>query len=324
METILDMLVSVDQIKTWMRKDPTLSRVMDQVLHGWSDRVSDSPTPYYHKILEFSVQDHCLLWGKHVIIPKQGQKIVLSQLHAAHPRVMWIKRFSRVCVVARSRWANWGDGLTMSNVQKPTKSPCIPDPTHPVAIATMGPGSCWLGRTFSRTSIPGPNGCAYQMDGSEYIAICYFRVYHKLPEKDICHIWNTKGISYWQWLQFHKCRVWDLSEAEWHLPQTSASYHPASNRLTERVVQTFKHGLASLKEGTIQMRLSHFLFAYCNTLHGTTGVSPGELMIECKPWSSMDLLNSDLRRKIDHQHQQQIDPAEKLCTFNVQEAVMLR
>ena len=44
METIQDMPVSVDQIKTWTRKDPTLSRVMDQILSGWSDGVSDSLT----------------------------------------------------------------------------------------------------------------------------------------------------------------------------------------------------------------------------------------------------------------------------------------
>ena len=73
METIHDMPVSVDQIKTWTRKDPTISWVMNQVLSGWSDGVSDSLIPYYHKRLELSVQYHWLLWGNHVIIPKQGQ-----------------------------------------------------------------------------------------------------------------------------------------------------------------------------------------------------------------------------------------------------------
>ena len=58
----------------------------------------------------------------------------------------------------------------------------------------------------------------------------------------------------------------------------SAPYHPASNGLAERAVQTFKRGLATLKEGTLQMRLSRFLFSYRNTPHGTTGVSPAKLM----------------------------------------------
>ena len=60
-ETVWDMPVSVDQIKTWTRKDPTLSRVMDQVFSERSDGVSNPLIPYYHKRLELQVQDHCPL-----------------------------------------------------------------------------------------------------------------------------------------------------------------------------------------------------------------------------------------------------------------------
>ena len=69
--------------------------------------------------------------------------------------------------------------------------------------------------------------------------------------------------------------------------KTSAPYHPASNGLAERMVQTFKWGLAKLKERTLKMQLSRFLFAYHNTLHGTTGVSPAELMFGCRPQSKL-------------------------------------
>ena len=53
-------------------------------------------------------------------------------------------------------------------------------------------------------------------------------------------------------------------------------YHPASNRLVERAVQTFKEGL---KEGTVETRLARLLFKYRVIPHSSTGTSPSELMV---------------------------------------------
>ena len=52
---------------------------------------------------------------------------------------------------------------------------------------------------------------------------------------------------------------------------TSAPYHPATNGLAERFIQTMKQSLTSMKEdlGSTQTKLSKFLMKYRNTPHST-------------------------------------------------------
>ena len=60
---------------------------------------------------------------------------------------------------------------------------------------------------------------------------------------------------------------------------TSAPYHPSSNGLAKRVLQTVKQGLKKLREGSVKDRVVRFLFAYRNTPQSTTGNSPAELLL---------------------------------------------
>ena len=55
-------------------------------------------------------------------------------------------------------------------------------------------------------------------------------------------------------------------------------YHPASNGLAERAVQTVKSGLAKM-DGIIDEQLHRFLFRYRLTPHSTTGLLPAELLL---------------------------------------------
>ena len=84
---------------------------------------------------------------------------------------------------------------------------------------------------------------------------------------------------------------------------TSAPYHPASNRLAEKTVQTVKAALKKATTGTsLESVISRFLFQYQLTPHTTTGVSPAKLLMNRKPHSRLDILYPDVSSRVrDHQ-----------------------
>ena len=60
----------------------------------------------------------------------------------------------------------------------------------------------------------------------------------------------------------------------------SAPYHPASNGLAERGVQTLKTALKKSPGGvTLETQISRFIFQYRLTPHSTIGIAPAEMLL---------------------------------------------
>ena len=76
---------------------------------------------------------------------------------------------------------------------------------------------------------------------------------------------------------------------------TTAPYHPSSNGLVERVVQTVKRGLKATKGDSLQERLSKFLFTYRITPRTNTGIAPVQLLMNRQLRSRFDRLFPDLQ-----------------------------
>ena len=84
--------VKAAQIGVWTRRDPVLLTVTSHVLQGWPSKPrNDAQKPYYNRREEPSVENDCLLWGNRVVIPLQGRKLVLEELHAGHPGIQHMK-----------------------------------------------------------------------------------------------------------------------------------------------------------------------------------------------------------------------------------------
>ena len=77
----------------------------------------------------------------------------------------------------------------------------------------------------------------------------------------------------------------------------TAPYHPASNGLAERAVQTFKEGMKMSNKESLETRVFRFLFKYRTTPHSTTGIAPAEMLMSRKPRSRLDVLHPDVRQR---------------------------
>ncbi|KAJ7983700.1 hypothetical protein DPEC_G00373820 [Dallia pectoralis] len=85
----------------------------------------------------------------------------------------------------------------------------------------------------------------------------------------------------------------------------SAPYHPSTNGLAERFVQTMKHALkASQGQGTLHQRLHSFLLSYRNTPHATTKASPASLLMKRELRTSFDLLRPPTTKEIVQRQQE--------------------
>ena len=74
-------------------------------------------------------------------------------------------------------------------------------------------------------------------------------------------------------------------------------YHPSSNGLAERFVQTFKHALDSSALDpacSIQQRIQNFLLSYRSTPHATTGTSLSKLFLQRELRTRLSLTKPDL------------------------------
>ena len=82
---------------------------------------------------------------------------------------------------------------------------------------------------------------------------------------------------------------------------TSAPYHPASNGLAGRCVQSFKSAMKSETEvKPLNIKLATFLLAYRNTPYSTTGEAASQPFLGRRLRTLLDLLKPDLRLKISN------------------------
>ncbi|KAL7843904.1 hypothetical protein SRHO_G00224430 [Serrasalmus rhombeus] len=325
--------VSNAEIKRHTLSDSTLSRVMEMVTTGrfpTAKDAGDELSHYLQRRHELTVQHGCLMWGLRVIVPPKLRPRVLAELHSAHPGVVRMKSLARSYV--------WWPGIdsqiehqakSCHSCQRVQKDPGLA-PLHP----WMWPSSPW---ERIHVDFAGP------FEGHMYLVVV--DAHSKWPEIHIMDsTTSSKTIQVLRGLfsrygiphslvsdngpQFCSEEFSTFLKANGVKHIRSAPYHPASNGLAERFVQTFKHALRSSRGTTpLQQRLDTFLLTYRNTPHATTRESPAMLFIGRKLRSRLDFLKPSVARAV---HQSQEDQQQrrwlhsKQRQFAVGEPVLVR
>ena len=105
-------------------------------------------------------------------------------------------------------------------------------------------------------------------------------------------------------------------------------YHPASNGLAERAVQTVKSGLAKM-DGNIDEQLHRFLFRYRLTPHSTTGLLPAELLLGRKLRCSLNQVYPETSNRVLESQEKMVGYGSKAKPqdprlFKVRDKILVR
>ena len=94
-------------------------------------------------------------------------------------------------------------------------------------------------------------------------------------------------------------------------------YHPASNGLVERAVQSFTEGMKRIRDGSINTRLARYFFKYRFTPHTSTGMSPAEMLYGRKLRTQLDLLVPSVRKTVPNAQDRQKRNHDILCIVDL-------
>ena len=306
MERLNSSLVTAAQIQSWTERDVTLAKVRKFVLQGWPEgEVKEHMSPYAQRKDELSVEDGCVLWGTRVVVPPQLRAKVIDEIHEGHPGIGRMKSFARSYV--------WWPQLN-ADLERKVQHCLICQRTRKmprkVPIQSWG----WPEKPWTRVHIDhaGPiqgkmilivdahskwidaHVVASTSTSATLEKLRTVFATHGLPEVLVSD--NGPAFSSTEFREFTQ------RNGIKHL--TSAPYHPASNGLAERAVQTVKEGVKKMS-GPLEVRLSRFLFKYRVTPQATTGIAPAELLMGRRLRTHLDLLYPTLQETVRNQQRKQ-------------------
>ncbi|XP_033637865.1 uncharacterized protein K02A2.6-like [Asterias rubens] len=319
--------VSPEKIRLWTGRDPVLSQVRSFVMNGWPAECANSALqPYICRKTELSIQDGCIMWGSRVVIPPQGRQRLVEELHESHPGVSCMKSLGRSYV-----WWPCMDKDIESKVKQ--CSPCQTSRQSP-PVAPLHPWE-WPQRPWSRLHVDyaGPfmgrmfliivDAHSKWLDIHAMHSATSLATVEKLRQTFATHglpdiIVSDNGSN------FTSAEFQEFLRRNGIKHVRSAPFHPSSNGLAERAVQSFKAAMRRMNEGTVETKLSRFLFTYRTTPHATTGISPAQLLMNRRPQTRLDLVRPDLRRRVTNKQcaqKEHHDKHAKPRSFHVNDTV---
>lgn len=290
--------LSSDEVAKYTKRDSVLVKVFGYCQNGWPDRVDSGLKPYSSRRNELSIEDGCLLWGNRVIIPEVLRSSVLELIHEQHIGIMRSK------MLARSIF--WWPKLQ-----------------EDIEVLIQRCRTCQLNQNASKeqdlTAWPESRN-VWQRIHADFF---YKNGYTFLLIIDSRSRWldvhlMSAGIKVSQTIEkfketfaimglpfelvtdngppFNSSEFVKFCQVNGIKCTKTPPYHPQSNGLAERYVQTVKrafekHFLGKHSQVTsMRELLTDFLFSYRNTPNSVTGLSPNEVVFKMKPRTRLSML----------------------------------
>ncbi|CAB4004600.1 PREDICTED: uncharacterized protein K02A2.6-like, partial [Paramuricea clavata] len=202
--------VTWQQVRKATQRDSTLAQVYEHVMKGWHENKDTNLQPFYSRRNELTMHQGCITWGSRVVIPTKLRSEVLQVLHESHVCVVRMKALARSYV--------WWPGIDLE-IERMQWLPAVIVDVHSkwreVIImhskTTTSKTVEALQTVFARNGLP---KLLVSDNGPQFTAE-EFQLF--LKKNGVKHV-------------------------------TSAPYHPATNGLAERFIQTMKQSLTSMKE----------------------------------------------------------------------------
>ena len=275
--------VNADMIRQVTQRDPVLSCVMENIKQGWPT-VNEKELELLQKRKdELTIQDGCLMWGSRVIIPLKHQAQPLAELHKGHLGIVKTKALARSYM--------WWPGMDKA-VEEVAKrcTGCQLTQENP-KTAPLHSWE-WPARPWQCIHID----FAGPFLGTMFLIVV--DVHSKWPEvipmttttasitiEEPRKLFATHGFP--EQLvsdngpQFIADEFGEFMQSNGIKHIKSAPYHPATNEMAERFVQTSKQALcaALVEKISITWKQANFLLAYRSTPHALTGETPAVLLM---------------------------------------------
>lgn len=294
--------VTSAQIKLETSRDPTLAKVLELTVKGWPAKNTVGLPEYFSRREQLSVCHGCIMWGTRIVVPPKLRPYVLEALHEGHMGVVKMKSLARSYI--------WWPGIDLQ-IEEMAKlcNGCLERQKQP----PPAPVHSWEWPTapWQRIHVD------YAGPFLDRMFLVVVDAYSKWPEVFIVkNATSTKTVEVLRTLfartglperlvsdngcQFTSEEFQSFIRRNGIRHTTSVPYHPATNGLAERFVQSFKQSMKTMSNShmSLQEKMAKFLHAYRNADHATTGQAPAVLFMGRRLRSRLDLLKPDLRRDV--------------------------
>lgn len=288
-------MITMNELREATDNDECLSKIRDYVMNGWScDRDKKSFRAYYIC---------CLTYDDRVIVPKACQNRVLKLLHANHAGIVRMKRMARQQIFWEGlnrdveTYVGECESCQMLRKDKPVKDYGTWSETSfpferihldffhfqgQTFLILIDAHTRWLeikrmGRTNAQMLI--------------HALMPVFQIFG-LPKEIVTD--NGPPFSSYEFKKF--CDENIITKT--HTPP----YHPASNGLVERAVQTTKSVLRKFMLDNpdnfqLDRSISKFLMNYRNSPHTDNEITPARQILNYKPRSPLSVLTEDNKKQ---------------------------